>query len=291
MDVAIAAQTVFHAGHAGDEIEAYLARPTEQSRRGGMVFIHHLPGYDRETKEFVRRAADAGYDAICPHLYSRVGRDVSYDDAAAQVRADGGVPDEQVIGDVRGAVDHLRGLDTSNGRVAVIGHCSGGRHTFLAAATLPIDAAIVCYGGLIVGETPPQLPTMVPLVDRAPDVRCPVLGLFGNDDQFPTPAQVDEIDKALTEAGKDHEFHRYDGASHAFFSPDRTAYRVDAALDGWERIWAFVGTHLKGRAGCAATSPRPCPSPAARRGRSAGSASPTPACTSTTLSTRRPTTR
>lgn len=246
MDRALSAETVFITGHAGDEIEAYVARPRDGGKRGGMVFIHHLPGYDRETKEFVRRAADAGYDAICPNLYSRVGRDVSPDDAAAAVRAAGGVPDDQVMGDVSASVDYLRRLDTSNGKVAVIGHCSGGRHTFLAAATLPIDAAIVCYGGLIVGETPPQLPTMVPLIDRAPDIRCPVLGLFGNDDQFPTPDQVDVIDKALTEAGKDHEFHRYDGAGHAFFSVDRQAYRVDAAMDGWDRIWAFVARTLGG---------------------------------------------
>src|SRR3954454_15955877 len=246
MDTALRAETVFLPGHAGDEIEAYLATPDGDGTRGGMVFIHHLPGYDRETKEFVRRAADAGYDAVCPNLYSRVGRDVSYDDAAAQVRAEGGVPDAQVMGDVGAAVDHLRSLDSSNGKVAVIGHCSGGRQTFLAAATLPIDAAVVCYGGLIGGEAPPQMPTMTPLLDRAPQIECPVLGLFGNDDQFPTPAQVDEIDKALTEAGKDHEFHRYDGAGHAFFSADRPAYRVEAALDGWERIWTFLGTNLKG---------------------------------------------
>src|SRR4051795_4522412 len=246
MDRALRAETVFLPGHGGDEIELYLARPREDGRRGGMVFIHHLPGYDRETKEFVRRAADAGYDAICPNLYSRVGRDVSYDDAAAQVRAEGGVADEQVMGDVGGAVEHLRGLDTSNGKVAVIGHCSGGRQTFLAAATLPIDAAIVCYGGLIAGETPPQLPSMVPLVDRTPDIGCPLLGLFGNDDQFPTPAQVDEIERALTDAGKDYELHRYDGAGHGFFSPDRPAYRVEAALDGWERIWTFLVRQLEG---------------------------------------------
>jgi carboxymethylenebutenolidase len=203
-----------------------------------------MPGYDRQTKEYVRRAADAGYDAICPHLYSRVGLDVAHDDAAAHVRASGGVADEQVMQDVRTAVDHVRGLDTSNGKIGVIGHCSGGRHTFLAAATLPIDAAVVCYGGLIAGETPPQLPTMVPLVDRAPEIGCPVLGLFGNDDQFPTPAQVDEIDAALTAAGKEHEFHRYDGAGHAFFGPDRPAYRVEAALDGWDRIWTFLAGRL-----------------------------------------------
>ena len=247
MDTSICAETVYITGDGGAEIEMYVARPQSDDWRGGMVFIHHLPGYDRETKEFVRRAADAGYDAICPNLYSRVGRDVAPDDAAAKVRADGGVADVQVMGDVGVAVEHLRSLPTSNGKVAVIGHCSGGRQTFLAAATLPIDAAMVCYGGMIAGDgPPPQLPSMVPLLDRAADVGCPMLGLFGNDDQFPTPAQVDEIDKALTEAGKNHEFHRYDGAGHAFFSPDRTAYRVEAALDGWERIWAFVATHLKG---------------------------------------------
>jgi carboxymethylenebutenolidase len=246
MDTAFVVETVRFPGDEGTELEAYAARPLADRRRGGVAVLHHLPGYDRETKEFVRRFADAGYDAVCPNLYTRVGTDVSPDDAAATVRAEGGVPDAQVMGDLAGAVAWLRALPASNGKVAVIGHCSGGRQSFLAAATLPIDAAVVCYGGLIAGETPPQLPTMVPLLDRAPDVSCPVLGLFGNDDGFPTPAQVDEIEQALQAAGKRYEFHRYEGAGHGFFSPDRPAYRVEAALDGWERIWAFLDTHLGG---------------------------------------------
>jgi carboxymethylenebutenolidase len=86
----------------------------------------------------------------------------------------------------------------------------------------------------------------VPLVDRAPKVGMPLLGLFGNDDQFPTPAQVDVLDHALTDAGKAHQFHRYDGAGHAFFSVDRPAYRVEAAIDGWQRVAEFFGTHLAG---------------------------------------------
>ena len=246
MDTAFVVETVHFPGHEGDEIEGYAARPLEDRRRGGVAVLHHLPGYDRETKEFVRRFGDAGYDAVCPNLYTRVGTDVSYDDAAAAVRAQGGVRDDQVMGDLAGALAWLRALPTSNGSVAVIGHCSGGRQAYLAAATQSLDAAIVCYGGLIAGETPPQLPTMVPLLDRTPDIACPLLGLFGNDDQFPTPAQVDEIEQALRAAGKDYEFHRYDGAGHAFFSPDRPAYRVAAALDGWQRIWGFLGTHLGG---------------------------------------------
>ena len=244
MDTAFVSETVQFAGHNGDTIEGYAARPLNTAARGGVVVIHHLPGYDRESKEFVRRFADRGYNAVCANLYSRVPG--SYDDAAAAVRAQGGAPDEQVMGDVRGAIDYLRGLDTSSGKIAVIGHCSGGRHTYLASATLPIDAAIVCYGGLITGETPPQMSSMVPILDRTPEISCPVLGLFGNDDQFPTPAQVDEIEKALIEAGKDYEFHRYDGAGHAFFGPDRIAYRVEAALDGWDHIWRFLDRTLGG---------------------------------------------
>jgi carboxymethylenebutenolidase len=238
-DTAFVAETVSLSGAGGATLEGYAARPLAESPRGGVVVVHHLPGYDRETKEYVRRFADRGYDAVCPNLYSRVGTDVAPEDAAAAVRADGGVPDAQVAGDVAGAAAYLRGLPTSNGKVAVIGHCSGGRHAFLAAVELDVDAAIVCYGGMIAGDSAP-LPTMVPLVGRAGEVSCPVLGLFGNEDRFPTPAQVDEIDAALSAAGVEHEFHRYDGAGHAFFSPDQPSYRVEAAVDGWERIWAFL---------------------------------------------------
>src|SRR5947209_11714 len=230
------AETVRFPGAGGDVLEAYAARRLDGQPRGGVVVIHHLPGYDRETKEFVRRFAVMGYNALCPNLYTRVAPGASPDDAAAAVRAQGGVADEQVAADGDAAARPLRALTHANGKIGVIGHCSGGRHAFLAATAVDVDAAVVCYGGLIVGETPPQLPSMVPLVDRSPQVRCPVLGLFGNDDQFPTPAQVDVLDSALTEAGKAHEFHRYDGAGHAFFSVDRPAYRVEAALDGWQRI-------------------------------------------------------
>jgi carboxymethylenebutenolidase len=241
---AMLAETVYFRGHDDDMIEGYCARPLDGTSRGGVVVIHHLPGYDRETKEFVRRFAVMGFNAVCPNLYTRIAPGASYDDAAAAARAQGGVPDEQVVGDVAGAMAWLKALSTSNGKVATIGHCSGGRHSFLVSTHLDLDAAIVCYGGLIVGETPPQLPSMVPLVDRSPLVRCPILGLFGNDDEFPTPAQVDELEKTLQSNGKDLEFHRYDGAGHAFFGPDRPTYRVEAALDGWARISAFLDRHL-----------------------------------------------
>jgi carboxymethylenebutenolidase len=85
-----------------------------------------------------------------------------------------------------------------------------------------------------------------PIVHLAPDLSCPLLGLFGADDQYPSPDQVAELDKALTEAGKAHEFHMYEGAGHAFFSVNRPAYRVEAANDGWQKIWDFYGRYLAG---------------------------------------------
>ncbi len=241
----LTASTVAVAGHGGDTVEAYLARPEGDARRGGVVVIHHLPGYDRESKEIVRRFAELGYDAICVNLYYREAPGASADDAAAVGRAAGGVPDERLVGDVAGAAAYLRALPTSNGRVGVIGYCSGGRQSVLAACSLDVDAAVDCYGAFVTGTVPEGTPMKVtPLVDRLPDLRAPLLGLFGADDSYPGPEQVAELERILTEHGKDFEFHTYEGAGHAFFAVNRPSYNVAAALDGWERITEFYGKHL-----------------------------------------------
>jgi carboxymethylenebutenolidase len=244
---AIQAGTVDIRARNGDEIEAYLAHPLDGPPSGGVVVIHHLPGYDRGTKEITRRFATMGYAAICPNLYSRQAPGADPDDAAAAVRAAGGIADEQLVDDVTGAAEHLRSLPSSNGKVGVIGYCSGGRHSVLAACNVDLDAAVDCYGGFVTGTPPADFVLKVgPLYDHLPNLRCPLLGLFGNDDVAPSPEHVDELDKLLTEYGKEHEFHRYDGAGHAFFATDRPAYRPEAAVDGWQRIAAFFGRYLAG---------------------------------------------
>ena len=123
------AETVTIRDDGGDEIEAYLARPMSQGPFGGVVVIHHMPGYDAPTKEIARRFAEHGYNALMPNLYHRDAPGASPDDAAATARAQGGVPDARLIGDVAGAAAHLRALTTSNGKVGVIGYCSGGRQS------------------------------------------------------------------------------------------------------------------------------------------------------------------
>ena len=94
---AMMAETIKVDGHNGDEIEAYLARPLAPGPSGGVVVIHHMPGYDAATKEMVRRFAAHGYAAICPNLYWREAPGASPDDASATVRAGGGVRGGQAV--------------------------------------------------------------------------------------------------------------------------------------------------------------------------------------------------
>jgi len=212
---------------------------------GGVVVIHHMPGYDAWTKELTRRFAVGGYNALLPNLYHRDAPGASPDDAAAAARAKGGVPDARLVGDVAGAAAHLRELSNSNGKVGVIGYCSGGRQAFLAAVSLPLDAAVDCYGAFVTGTPPEGMPLKAgPIKHLTKDLSCPLLGLFGADDQYPSPEQVDELEEELKAQGKTYEFHSYEGAGHAFFNTDRAAYRPEAAADGWDRIFTWFGRYL-----------------------------------------------
>lgn len=241
----LTAETINIRGHGDDEISAYLARPIGSGPYPGVVVIHHMPGWDAATKEITRTFAAHGYAAICPNLHHREGPDASPDDAAAAARAAGGVPDDRCLGDVAGAAAYLRSLAESNGKVGVIGYCSGGRQTYLVACNLDVDAAVDCYGGRVVAgeeDLSPRQP--VAPIDMTPNLRCPLLGLFGAEDQNPSPEHVARTEEELTKHGKTYEFHSYDDAGHAFFAVDRPAYRVHAAMDGWQKIWAFFDKHL-----------------------------------------------
>ena len=227
----LVAHTIVVTGHGGDEIEAYFARPLHDEPRPGVVVLHHMPGFDWAMKEMARRLAAFGHDAVMPNLHHRYAPGAAPEEASAAAKEAGGVPDDQLLGDVQGAVGLLRAQPQLNGRVGVLGFCSGGRQAWLTACTLEVDAAVDCYGGRAD-------------LSRAPGLRCPLLGLFGNEDTNPSPADVDAMETALRAHDKAFELHRYDGAGHAFLSVDRSGYRVEAAQDGWRRIRAFFDAHL-----------------------------------------------
>jgi carboxymethylenebutenolidase len=239
------AGTITLTGADGDEIEGYAAHPRGVSSVGGVVVIHHMPGYDDASLEITRTLASWGWSAVCPNLHHRDAPGVDPDDAAAASRAAGGVPDDRLVGDVRGAVEHLRAHPSSNGRVGTIGFCSGGRQSLLAACTLDIDAAVDCYGAFALESPPSNMRLKVSsLENRLQDLSCPLLGLFGNEDKYPAPAEVEKLDRILTELDKPHEFHSFDDAGHAFFAVDRPSYRPAVATEAWGLVRDFFGTHL-----------------------------------------------
>ncbi len=235
------AETIHFRSFDDQTVEAYLAT-TEDQQVGGVVVIHHFPGYDEATKEMVRKFAANGYNAICVNLYSRESPGASSDDAAAAAHARGGVPDDQLVGDVGAAVAYLRALPNSNQKVGVIGYCSGGRQSVLSACRLDLDAAVDCYGAFVVASRPES--TMTSIVDLLPNLSCPLLGLFGLDDQYPSPEQTETLRELLTKHAKDFTFHEYEGAGHAFFAVDRPSYRPEVAIEAWGEIWKFYGQHL-----------------------------------------------
>lgn len=239
------AETITMQGNNGDAINAYFARPLGSGPFPGVVLIHHLPGWDEWYREATRRFAHHGYASISPNLYHREGHG-DPEDVGAKVWGDGGVPDDQAVGDIVGAMRHLRALPYLNGKVGVFGTCSGGRHVMLTVGRESgFDAGVDCWGGQVV-MTPEQLNEKNPVapIDYTANVSCPILGLFGEEDQSPTLEQVDIHEAELNKHGKDYEFHRYPNAGHGFFYYHRPAYRSEHAVDGWGKIWEFFGRHL-----------------------------------------------
>ncbi|MDA0351729.1 MAG: dienelactone hydrolase family protein [Chloroflexi bacterium] len=241
----IMAEEITYRGHEAEQIQAYLARPLGDGPFGSVIVIHHMPGWDAGIMEITRKFAHFGYNAIAPNLYTRFGTGDA-DEVAAVARAAGGTPDATFVGDMAGAADYLRMMPAANGKVGVIGFCSGGRHAVLAASHLPdLDAAVDCWGGRVIAA-PDQLDERHPVApfDLTPQLNVPLLGIFGNDDRSPTPEQVDQHEAELKKHGKTYEFHRYDGAGHGFFSVNRPAYRPEQATEAWGEVFTWFGRYL-----------------------------------------------
>lgn len=245
----ISARTISITGHGGDEIDAYLAKPAGDGPFPGIVVIQHIFGVDEWIMEICRRFAHHGYAALAPNLYARIGSlgTGPVEDLAARLRSRGGLNDDVVTGDLQGAADFLKAQPDSAGRVGTIGFCMGGRFAYLAACRVSgLDAAVDCWGGGVAPDpaAPNPVPGQVAPVDLTAQMSAPLLGIFGNDDSRPNPAEVDRTEAALKAHNKPYEFHRYDGAGHAFFNWHAVAHRPEQAADAWQHVYSFLERHL-----------------------------------------------
>ena len=175
---------------------------------------------------------------MAPDLYHRDGPDCKDDGPTRRAR----LLDVTVIKDVNATVDFLRGHRSVDAeRLGIIGFCMGGRVSYLMAAANPhLKAAVAYYGGNIMvpwGEGPAPF-------ERTAEMHCPLLGLFGEEDANPSPADMRKLDAELTRLGKLHEFHSYPGAGHAFINRRGERYRADADSDSWPKTLAFFAQRL-----------------------------------------------
>ena len=216
----------------------YVSVPSGTGPFPAVVVIQHQGGVDDFMEEMTQRVASAGYAVVAPDLYHRDGPDCKDDGPTRRAR----LQDVLVIKDVNATVDFLishRSVDAE--RLGIIGFCMGGRVAYLMAAANPhLKAAVAYYGGNIMV---PWGEGLAPF-DRTAEIHCPLLGLFGEEDANPSPADMRKLDAELTKHGKVHEFHSYPGAGHAFMNWRGERYRADADRDSWPKTLAFFAQHL-----------------------------------------------
>ncbi len=240
------AETVAVPGHDGKLVNAYYSRPLGLEKYPGIVLIPHMPGWDEFMREAARRYTEHGFAVLCPDIYQDFGAGTP-SEIAGKARAAGGVSDASVMGDAAGCLNFLKSQSRSNGRVGVTGMCSGGRHAFLAACTVPgFDAAVDCWGGGVVASEKDLSPARPKApIDFTEDLACPLLGIFGNEDFSPTASDVDILEERLKKAGKRYEFYRYEGAGHGIWYYDKPMYRQEQAMDSWNKALAFFRRELE----------------------------------------------
>jgi len=233
----------------GFQMKGYLARPKAPGTYPGILILHEAFGLVEHERDVARRFANAGFIAMAPDVYSRVGALKNAGDMNEVRTKMFGLPDAQLVRDFEAAAAFIRSQPGSNGKVGCVGFCVGGRWTLLfASSSDKVNAAIDCWGGFITRATPdavstPQRPT--PVIDLAPRVHCPLYIVCGEEDQNPSPADAEELRKRLTQAGKTVHCDLFKNAGHAFFADYRPSYRETAAFELWPKMVAFFQSHLK----------------------------------------------
>jgi carboxymethylenebutenolidase len=236
----------------GDTLDAYLARPKASGARPAIVIVHEAMGVDGHIRDVTRRFAAAGFTALAPELYSRVGRPVE-GDREDMFRKMFSMRDADLVADLDAAAELLRSRDDATGKVGIVGFCFGGRTALLAAcSTTAFDAAVDCWGGFITRATPDDETTEArprPVVDLVDQLHGRLYVALGAEDRNPSVADGDELSRRLKAAGKeaDAEIEVYGSAGHAFFNDRREEmYREDAAHRLWDRMLTFFRETLDG---------------------------------------------
>jgi carboxymethylenebutenolidase len=146
-----------------------------------------------------------------------------------------------VVSDLDACVAWAKANGGDSGRLGITGFCRGGRTVWLYAAHQPLLKAGVAWYGQLDGAPSANMPRYP--VDFAAELKAPVLGLYGDQDQGIPLADVEAMRDAIAKAGGKSQLHVYPGAPHAFHADYRPTYRKEPAEDGWQRMQDWFRQH------------------------------------------------
>jgi carboxymethylenebutenolidase len=224
------------------EIPAYRAVPTRGASFPTVLVVQEIFGVHEHIKDICRRLAKIGYLAIAPEMYARQG-DVSKMKDINEIfqKVVMKVPDEQVMSDLDSTVAWAKKNSGDTSKLAITGFCWGGRIVWLYAAHNPnLKAGVAWYGRL--AGTPDELHPKNP-IDVARDLKAPVLGLYGGADQGIPADTIEQMRKALKDAGKTAEIKVYPEMPHGFYADYRPSYRKEPAQDAWKQLVEWFKNH------------------------------------------------
>jgi len=220
----------------GGAMPAYFARPSGVSNPPIVLVAMEIFGLHAYIQDVTRRLGKLGALAVAPDYYFRLGQLAGISEIPKLMPLVNSKTDAELISDLDATVRWAIAQGGDQNRIGIIGFCRGGRTVWeYCAASASVKAGVAFYGSLL---DPPALKARWPKspLDLASEMKAPVLGLYGANDQGIPPAQVEQMKSALNAAGKTAEFKIYPNAGHGFHADYRPSYNKDAAEDAWAQM-------------------------------------------------------
>src|SRR5689334_20061394 len=222
---------------AGGDMPVYFAKPANATNPPVILVAMEIFGLHEYIRDVTRRLGKLGAFAVAPDYYFRKGDLTKVTAQPELMPLVNGKPDAELFADLDATVAWAKSEGGDTDRLGIMGFCRGGRTVWEYSAHNPnLKAGVAFYGTLVDPPNPgwPKSPTQL-----APEMKAPVLGLYGAEDQAISAAQIEQMKAALAAANKTAEFHVYPGAPHGFAADYRPSYRKEAAEDAWKQMQAW----------------------------------------------------
>jgi len=223
-------------GDNGATMLAWLARPSDQQAKRGLLVFQEAFGVNPHIRNVTERFAGLGFAAIAPELFQRTAPpewEGGYDNFPAVMPHMQALTESGLEDDVRATYNFLKNRVEVGDAIACVGYCMGGRTSFLANSVVPLKAAISYYGGGI-----------PPLLARTSKLAAPMLLFWGELDQHIPAEQRSQVTKAMRDATKQYVEVVFSNADHGFFCDARKSYEPSAARLASDITRSFLDARL-----------------------------------------------